>query len=733
MDKRQCAYITIAQLWERAPLAIHEVAELQWHTNREQGSLLQLLIDVQRGMIPFDTAIPQEASMFQRRRSELSQSSHPIHRSLAGFLLLATLAPAASAQPAAPDVERRLVELASQRSLYLDARDALEERRTADFQRFLGQLEDYPLRQYLEYAQLTPQLAGLARRGSDATEVDRFLTLYPGTYLANRLERTWVDLLARQERWSDVLRYHNPDNTTTELTCHALHAHLLAGNTTALDSVAPLWNVTRSQPSACDPVFAKWMEAGKLTPDVAWERFSKAIKAGQNSLARYVSGLLPAREQTLAELYLQVDRSPAMLREVTVFNEQIPQIREMVLYGLQQLAVSDGNQALALLPEYDTQHSFTAEEKLGLQRYIALRLLLQGHIAETEAMLQESPALISETLASWILRDALKKQEWSRVDVWLALLPADIRDTERWQYWRARALSEKGTADALAEARTLQESLARIRSFYGFMAADQLGMDYELADQPILVTQEQTEALLNIPAIERAHELYFVGEESNARNEWQHASANMTEEQIIASGKLADSWGWHRNGIQAMIRVSYWDDLQLRFPLAYADSFNTTATELSLSPHLLFAVARQESAFMHDVRSSAGAMGLMQLMPATARETATRAGMSITNQDLLTPAINIALGSRYLAQLLRDFDGNRILAAAAYNAGPNRVRQWLRQTSDAPVPLDIWIETIPFAETRSYVQNVLTYSVIYGYRMGKRVAMLTEDEAGSAF
>lgn len=136
---------------------------------------------------------------------------------------------------------------------------------------------------------------------------------------------------------------------------------------------------------------------------------------------------------------------------------------------------------------------------------------------------------------------------------------------------------------------------------------------------------------------------------------------------------------------------------------------------------------------MHDVRSSAGAMGLMQLMPATARETATRAGMSINNQDLLSPTINIALGSRYLAQLLEDFDGNRILAAAAYNAGPNRVRQWLRQTSDAPVPLDIWIETIPFAETRSYVQNVLTYSVIYGYRMGERVAMLTEDEAGSAF
>ncbi|OGT70213.1 MAG: lytic murein transglycosylase, partial [Gammaproteobacteria bacterium RIFCSPLOWO2_02_FULL_57_10] len=441
----------------------------------------------------------------------------------------------------------------------------------------------------------------------------------------------------------------------------------------------------------------------------------------------------PEREQTLANLYLQVDRNPAMLRDTSAFSEQAPQIREMVLYGLQQLAVTDGNQALTLLEEYNTAHAFSTEERLSLRRYAAQRLLLQGHIVETEAMLQKSPELTSETLVSWILRDALKKQDWPRVEMWLALLPAEVRDTERWQYWHARALTEKGTAEALAEARTLQETLARIRSFYGFMAADQLGIDYELADQPILVTQEQMDALLDIPAIERAHELYFVGEEPNARNEWQHATADMTEAQIIASGKLADSWGWHRTGIQAMIRVSYWDDLQLRFPLAHADAFRDTANELSLSPHLLFAVARQESAFMHDVRSSAGALGLMQLMPATAQETATRAGMRVSNQDLLTPEINIALGSRYLSQLLRDFNGNRILAAAAYNAGPNRVRQWLRQSSDAPVPLDVWIETIPFAETRNYVQNILAYSVIYGYRMGESVEMLTADEAAAEF
>lgn len=647
------------------------------------------------------------------------------------WLLLATLllAPAVAAQ----NVEQRMQILESQRTVYLDARAALEAGRTDDYQRLLEQLGDYPLRPYLEYATLTPRLAALSGPGSDTSDVDRFLRLYPDTYLAERLERTWVDQLARQERWTEVLRYHRADNTTTELTCYALHARLLAEDTSAMTSIGPLWNVARSQPNACDPVFAMWIEADMLTPDIAWQRLSRTIKAGESALATYITRLLPAREQTFAQLYLQVERDPMVLTDQSAFAEQSPEIREMVLYGLQQLALSDGNQAMGLLQDYDARHFFSAEERLALQRHISQRLLLQGYIAETETLLRNSPGMISESLASWILRDALKAQDWQRIETWLDLLPPEVRDTERWQYWRIRALSRKGSTEALAEARTLQENLARIRSFYGFMAADQLGVEYELADQPIIVHQEQLDALLTIPAIERAHELYFAGEEANARNEWQHASATMTDAQITASGKLADGWGWHRNGIQAMIRVSYWDDLQLRFPLAYADTFSTNASELSVAPQLLFAVARQESAFMHDVRSSAGALGLMQLMPATAQETANRVGMRISNQDLLQPEINIALGSRYLSGLLQNFNGNRALAAAAYNAGPNRVRQWLRQTSEAPVPLDIWIETIPFAETRNYVQNVLAYSVIYGYRMGEPVAMLTADEAAAAF
>jgi len=264
------------------------------------------------------------------------------------------------------------------------------------------------------------------------------------------------------------------------------------------------------------------------------------------------------------------------------------------------------------------------------------------------------------------------------------------------------------------------------------LAADLLNLDYQLVDKPIEASDQQLDQLAASAPIQRARELYIIGDELAARREWHHAISSMSDEQISIAGKRAESWGWHRDGIQAMIQVRHWDDIQLRVPLAYQEHVDIAARATAISPHLVFAIARQESAFIADARSSAGALGLMQLMPATAQQTATRAGMRVTNHDLLQPETNITLGSRYLSQLLNEFNGNRILAAAAYNAGPTRVRQWLSKDTQNSLPFDIWIETIPFGETRGYVQNVLAYSVIYGYRLGDVKPFITEGEAGTS-
>ena len=202
----------------------------------------------------------------------------------------------------------------------------------------------------------------------------------------------------------------------------------------------------------------------------------------------------------------------------------------------------------------------------------------------------------------------------------------------------------------------------------------------------------------------------------------------MSPEELIAAASLAADWGWHYQAIFAMIGAEYWDDLQVRFPLAYAETLNKAATVNKLKPSLVFAIARQESAFGADVRSPAGAVGLMQLMPATARQTASRGGLSYqSSKDLLNPSANAALGTHYMGSLLQQFSDNRILAIAAYNAGPHRVQQWLKRLPNE-VDHDVFIESIPFKETRNYVQNVLAFAVIYGYRLGESLAMISPAE-----
>tara|TARA_R110002072_G_scaffold136124_3_gene278377 strand:+ start:92431 stop:94440 length:2010 start_codon:yes stop_codon:yes gene_type:complete len=634
-------------------------------------------------------------------------------------LTLAVWAPEVWAQ--APHYGTNITE---QRSLYLQAQDALAQGQNRNYRALRARLNDYPLAQYLDYADISQRLANLP-----FADIDAFLRDNAGSYLAARLEREWLSVLASEERWEAVVQYHNPQNSHTTLTCQAHRARLALGDTSQLHEVGDLWNVARSQPNDCDPVFAAWIAAGQLTPDIAWQRFSKNIQARNRSLARYIMTLMPEREQVLAELYLRVDSQPELLRNLDGFSASEPEMPEIILHGVRRLANIDAPQAMLRLHSHHQQHNFSAQDMLDAQRYIAMRLLVQGFDDETESLLRNTPELATESLVSWLLRDALRNQDWPRLLRLIDQLPAGDQQSERWQYWRARALTQRPGGENSELANTIYQTLSLNRSFYGFLAADLLGKPYNMIDLPVDVSSDETDALYNTPAIVRAHELFHIGDEINARNEWQHANVAMTPRQVAASGQLAYNWGWHRNTIQAMIRLQHWDDLSLRFPLAYGDLFSSAASQLQIPTQLLYAMTRQESAFMQDVVSPAGARGLMQLMPATAREVARGVGLRISNQDLFTPEINISLGSQYLARLLEEFDGNRILAIAAYNAGPNRVNQWLLRSVDSPLPPDIWIETIPFAETRGYVQNVLVYAVIYGHRMNQPTAFLSPAEA----
>lgn len=621
--------------------------------------------------------------------------------------------------------ESELEALQQQRETYRQAQLALSQRQMKHYHQLLGELTDYPLLPYLQFQDMSQRLSKLS-----SDEVADFLNQHPYSYLAEQLRYHWLHQLAENQRWDEYQQFFHAGMRDTRLHCYQLRARLKLGDQSALNEVEPLWNVGKSQPNVCDPLFEQWMAAGLLSPQTAWERHSKALRARNRHLAAYIGRQMPEDQQALAQLYRAVDAQPTRLREQHSFGAQIPEMQEIILHGLKRLARRDAPEALSLWHKYDAQQLFDDRDRVDTQHFIATRLVYQGHMEQAELLLDRSPGLSSEDLTEGLIRDALKRQDWSKAYAWLEKLPPKAQQTERWRYWRARLMEELQLQpqEGQASARELYAAVAATRSFYGFLSADILGYEYRLIDKPAEVTPEVMAEIEALPGIGRARELLLLGDLTNANREWYHTTRDMGTEEVIAAGKLAERWGWHRNGIQAMISAQSWDDLQLRFPLAYQEQVTSAAKSTSITPHLLFAIARQESAFMPDARSPAGALGLMQLLPSTAQYTARRAGIPYKRQELLSPETNIDLGSRYLHQLLNEFDGNRILATAAYNAGPTRVRQWL-SAEQQKLPYDVWIETIPYRETRSYVQNVLAYSVIYGYRLGESRPFITLKEA----
>lgn len=617
---------------------------------------------------------------------------------------------------------------AEERKSYKSARTALNQKNIAQYKKDLAKLKHYPLLPYLEYDELSSRLSALPRK-----DVDLFLAKYPDSFLADRLSHRWLRTLADKALWQDYLNFYQPRLASDpELTCYYLQARLKANDLSAFNDVAPLWNQGKSQPKACDSVFKLWVDAGYRTPSLVNERLGKSLTAGNRSLATYLSNQLPANEQALAKLWIDVDGNPRLLAQTAKFSQQSAATRNVIIYGLTKLARQDAQTALALWQKYDAQQLFEDQQRTEFQFHLASRLMRQSGSEKAEALLSKMTGNTRTDLAEWMIRDALRKQDWERAYQWWNKLSAEDKQTERWSYWQARLMEALKIKELDGKnAQTIYAQVANTRSFYGFLSADKLGLDYRLVDQPMQISPQTMSEISQNPGVLRAQELYLVGEHTAANREWYHSIRQMSTEQIVAAGRLASIWGWHRNGIQAMIEAQHWDDLSIRFPLAYHGEVQQAAAKIAMNPLFLLAIARQESAFREDARSPVGAMGLMQLMPATAKQTAQRSGIPFTPQDLLKPEKNIVLGSRYLNQLLNQFNGNRILAAAAYNAGPSRVNQWLSKDA-AKLPYDIWIETIPFQETRGYVQNVLSFSVIYAYRTGTKQAIITEEEARRA-
>jgi len=606
--------------------------------------------------------------------------------------------------------------LENQRQRFLDASSALDAGHTARFRQLEAQLKDYPLYPYLRYQ-------ALRRNLNHATDkqVRAFLTAYADTPLAERLRRPWLYHLAHRRQWKRFLRFYQGRQSTT-LRCYALQARLHTGRTRGLmDAALDLWLVGHSQPKACDPVFSELYASPRMTTEALWKRVRLAIDAGNVSLAGYLAKRLGPRDRHWVHLWERAHRRPAGTLESAALHKDVAVARDIVIYGIGRLARIDADGARQVWDRVRGYYHFPAAEAARVKRTLALHAAAQ-HQPQARAWLARVPArAVDAKVRRWRVRAALEARDWSGVLHWIAALNPRERREDIWRYWKGRALARTGHSK---EARRVMGPLARERTYHGFLAADYMGWSYAMNDQPIHYTGAELQGLLRRDkALLRARELYKVGRVLDARREWRYGTRGLNARDLQLAAVLAGRWGWHDRAIHTVARSGELDDLALRFPLPYRRHIVRTARHFGLSPSWIFGVVRQESAFMEDARSPAGALGLMQLMPSTGRHTARLLNRPAPDRyTLLEAGENVRLGAAYLKRVLDRFSGNMVLATAAYNAGPQRVQSWLPDGHSEPA--DLWVDLIPYRETRGYVRGVLAFTTVFDWRRQKPVTPL---------
>ncbi|MFT5546479.1 MAG: soluble lytic murein transglycosylase [Rheinheimera aquimaris] len=593
---------------------------------------------------------------------------------------------------------------AALRNEFLQAERQIGSLKYEQAQKVLKKFADYPLQPYLEQRRLQQFLTADER-------ISAFLQQHTGTPMDWPLRKPWLLDLARRGK-SQLYLANYKGSKDAELECLALRFKLAEKNADAAalwPDVSRLWVVGKSQPKACDPLFSAWRKAGQQTPELVWQRLILSAEGGDASLIPYLKTQLPAAQQYLADMYQQTRRNPAVIANSKFFALKTVQERDIAAYGMKRLIWRHPDQALRVWQKFVNDPYFSAGQRLDVQRQFAIALASKGDERAAQWFDDLPPELIDSTLAHWQVSHALAQLDWPEVEKVITALPADIAKDASWQYWLARAYQQQGQEE---KAKPIFQQLALQRHFYGFMAAARLGLPPSLAHAPVTVTEQELAGLQQHPAVRRAQEWLALGRLTEARREWNYLQDSSDEQQKLVSAKLAYQLRWYERAIFSLADVGYWDDVELRFPLAFQDEISQSAAKAEIESGWAMAIARRESSFMADAASPVGARGLMQLMPATARQIAKK---PVQLSQLNNPALNIDYGTDYLNYLMKRNDGNLLMATAAYNAGYSRVKQWVPK--DYAMPADVWVETIPYRETRDYVKAVMAYYQIYNIRL----------------
>ncbi|SFW53541.1 transglycosylase SLT domain-containing protein [Luteibacter sp. UNCMF366Tsu5.1] len=568
-------------------------------------------------------------------------------------------------------------------------------------------LESYVLFPYLEAAALEHDLRTL-----DRAHVDAYLARYPGLIPAGDLRRDFLGELARRKDWATFSAMYQP-GLGDALSCFALQAKLSRNEPLVFETdLADLWKKA-SLPNACDPVIAAAHDQGLLTTDRLWSRIQVAADAGKGGTVASLAPWLPPEDAEAAKRIGQALNDPASaLRDAGTWPDT-PRHRQAVTLALQRMARKQSTLADSAWSTLAPRFKLSEQQKDAIENTLALFHATDFDESALDRLASLAPGAQSDATREWRVRVALARQDWNAALAALDALGESQKDDGEWRYFRAFVLEKLGRQ---GDAKALYRSVAQEATYFGFLAADRSDASYAICPARMATDETREAALLSDPGLNRAFELYAVGLQKFARREWTAALAGRDADTQRLAADLAFRNGWYD---RAVFGLSSGDALRLyeqRFPLARQDGVVEQANQAGIEAPWAYAIIRAESAWMSDARSGADARGLMQLLPGTAALVAKRNGLAWAGGDsLYEPTTNIELGTRYLAQMAARYNGAPWLASAAYNAGPNKVDQWVE--ARGALDPDVFVATIPYKETREYVARVMAFAVIYDWRL----------------
>lgn len=551
---------------------------------------------------------------------------------------------------------------------------------------------------------------------ADNAEVVSFLNQYADMPFAERLRGEWLKKLGKQQSWPLFFeQYANFQREDTAVQCYALYGHVQLADVDVTVQAKNLWLTTADLPSNCSQLFDAMQKTGALTTNDIWARFRLALQDGKLSLAKAIAARIPDFDAANLKLLDRAYQIPQVMLDKKTVSFKTRFGAEVNLYAVDRLARTKLDDAISTYNK--VQNLFEpADRAFGWGRiaYHAAR----GHHPNALSFYTLAGSLDKEQLA-WQARAALRAQNWATVLSAISAMQDKQADEGAWRYWKARALKEQGQQ---VEANAIFSQLSTERHYYGWLAAEELESVMGNPDEHYTTTDIEVTAIASQPAIKRALELQRLEMRWEAKSEWVWATRNFDDRQLLAAAEYAVRQKWYDIAIITADNTKQAHDFTLRYPTPYRDLIRSAANSENLDEAWVYGLTRQESRFMHYAKSGVGASGLMQLMPATAKWAAQRMGLYGYSNDMIHDlSTNIEIGTYYMRHTLDLMGGQAVMATAAYNAGPSRAKRWM---ASEPLEAAIYIETIPFSETRSYVQKVMANAHFYAPRLGTKVQTL---------